>query len=56
MFYNLLKIKSIVTILLIGTLVAIILLKIEVNESVMALFTTAVGAVIASLFAKKDSN
>lgn len=51
---NLLKIKSVVTLLLVGTLVIIVLLGITVNESAMALLTASVGAAIGSLFAKHE--
>lgn len=56
---GLLKIKSIVTLLLVATLVATVLVslftEVRVNESFIGLFGTAVGAAIGSLFAKKET-
>lgn len=56
---NLLKIKSIVTILLVGTLVGLMVASIfgdvTINGELMGLFGTAVGAAIGSLFAKRDA-
>lgn len=56
---GLLKIKSIVTLLLVVTLVTTVLVslftEVKVNDSFIGLFGTAVGAAIGSLFAKKDA-
>lgn len=56
---GLLKIKSLVTLALVGTLVVLTVSSVFHNFAVpgelMGLFGTAVGAAIGSLFAKKDA-
>lgn len=56
---NLLKIKSIVTILLVFTLVVMVIVSlftdVNIKGEIMGLFGTAVGAAIGSLFAKPET-
>lgn len=53
---NLLKIKSVVTILLTTGLLGIVFLNKDVPDNIMALYTATYGAVITSLFAKRDTS
>lgn len=56
---NLLKIKSIVTILLVGTLVVTVVFLLltgkDVPGELMGAFVGGIGLALGSLFAKKDS-
>lgn len=52
---NLLKIKSIVTIIVMVTFAIAVLAQLEMNDAMFGVFAGAVGAVIGSLFAKKDN-
>ena len=52
---NLLKIKSIVTIIVMVTFAIAVLSGLELSDAMFGVFAGAVGAVIGSLFAKKDS-
>lgn len=60
MLGNLLKIKSIVTILLVLTLVAIVVFSVlskrEIPGELMGAFVGGIGLALGSLFAKKDNN
>ena len=52
---DLFKVKTIVTLALTGTMVAVMFYKAEINREMLMLFSSTYGAVITYFFTRKES-